>query len=198
MKILVACEFSGIVRDAFIKKGHDAISCDIIDTDSPGPHHKGDVLEYLKHNSFDLMLAFPPCTYLTAAGERWMKDPRYPNRAQDRREAAEFFMALMNADIEKICVENPIGHMTTCYRKPDQIVNPFQYGDPARKRTCLWLKNLPTLQPTDIVEIEYVTNLKGKKVPKWEYETSPQKKGREKARSKTFPGIANAMAEQWG
>lgn len=198
MRVLVACEFSGIVREAFREKGHDAISCDLLDTDIPGNHYKGDVRDLLNSESFDLMIAFPPCTYLTSAGERWMHDPRYPNRVQDRKEAADFFMELIKADIDKICIENPVGYMTRAYRKPNQVIHPYQYGDPAKKRTCLWLKNLPTLVPTDIVEVEYVTNLKGKKVTKWEYETSPQKKGREKERSKTFPGIAKAMAGQWG
>jgi len=144
MKILIACEFSGIVRDAFIKKGHEAASCDLRLTERPGPHYIGDVLRLIPRTQWDMMIAFPPCTYLASSGARWFKD-----RQQEQREAIKFFMALANADIEKIAIENPVGIMSTKWRKPDQIIYPRQFGENAGKRRCLWLKNLPLLKPTN-------------------------------------------------
>ncbi len=201
MKILIACELSGVVRDAFIKQGHDAISCDILESERPGPHHRGDVREILDDN-WDMMVAFPDCTYLTVTGNKWFKPEyrhRFPNRPQQRKEAIEFFMTLANANINKIAIENPVGIMSTEYRKPDQIIQPYQFGHKEPKKTCLWLKNLPLLTPTKIVEPEYHVTKSGKRMPKW-YAYADKSKGqkhRAKIRSKTFQGIADAMSVQW-
>ena len=194
MKILIACEFSATVRDAFIAKGHDAISCDILATDKPGPHYQGDVFDII-NDGFDLMIAHPPCTYLCNSGvchlhkdvDRWFK----------MFDGAEFFNKLLNADIPKICVENPvmgpyakklIGHQS-------QSVQPYEYGHLEQKRTCLWLKNLPRLKETNNVYDEMM------KLPKRERERlhylSPGP-DRAKLRSTTYQGIANAFADQWG
>lgn len=200
MKVLVACEYSGRVRDAFIAKGHEAISCDLLPTDSPGPHYQGDVFDIIE-DGFDLMIAHPPCTYLTLSGNRWFKPEYkhlYPNREQDRLDAVEFFMKLYNAPIEKVAVENPVGVMSRFFRKPNQYIHPYQFGDPHSKKTGLWLRGLECLKPTKIVEPEMVV-IKGKRYPKWHKETRDLKPlERMKARSATFPGIANAMADQWG
>lgn len=181
MKILIACEFSGIVRDAFIKKGHEAWSCDLLPTERPGPHYKQDVLEII-NCGWDMMIAHPPCTHLAVSGARWFKD-----KQKEQKEAIEFFMNLINASIDKICVENPISIMSTKYRKPDQIIQPWQYGHGETKSTCLWLKGLPKLKPTNIVE--------GREQKIWKL---PPSKDRWKLRSITYQGIADAMAEQWG
>jgi len=204
MRVLVACEFSGIVRDAFRAKGHDAWSCDIIDSDTPWPcnHIKKDVLEviYNWQWEWDLMIAHPPCTYLSyVANRHWNK----PGRKEKRDEAMKFFMALINAPINKICVENPVGLPNTIYRKPDQIIHPYYFGEPFQKRTCLWLKGLSKLEyEKTIIEkpkpLYYCQGKKRKgKAINW-VEGIKGKKERSKARSKTFTGIANAMAEQWG
>lgn len=180
MNVLVACEFSGIVRDAFAKKGHNAYSCDLLDTETPGKHFKGDVLNFLDMD-WDLMIAHPPCTYLARSGQRWHKDDKFNKGA-----ALEFVHLLMNARIPKIAIENPIGLISTWIRKPDQIIEPWWFGHPETKATCLWLKNLPKLQPTNITHErnERMSNL--------------GKKDRSKIRSRTYPGIAEAMAVQWG
>lgn len=211
MKILVACEFSGVVREAFRKMGHDAWSCDIIPTEDNSPYHiQGDVLEQLDNN-WDLMIAHPPCTYLCVTGNKWFyhpddKDlpteqrrphPKFPNRQQDKQNAIEFFIKLAQSHIPQICVENPVGIISTLWRKPDQIIQPFQFGHKEPKKTCLWLKNLPKLKPTKIVEPEYIISKSGKRLAKWYY-TPSQSDKRTKDRERTFTGIADAMANQWG
>jgi hypothetical protein len=193
MKILIACEYSGIVRDAFIAKGHDAMSCDLLPTEREGPHYQGDIREVLDE-SWDLMIAHPPCTFLTVSGNKWMKPEfkdRFPTRVQDREEAIKFFMLFANSSIPKVAIENPIGVMSSNYRKPDQIIQPYQYGHPERKATCLWLKNLPNLKPTNIVELPQNKAL----AQRLHY--LPPSENRWKERSKTYQGIANAMADQW-
>jgi hypothetical protein len=204
VKVLIACEFSGTVRDAFIKAGHNAMSCDLVPTDIPGPHYQGSVLDILE-DGWDLMIAHPPCTYLTVTGNKWFKPEykdRFPTRHQDREDAIDFFLKLANANIEKIALENPIGILSTRYKKPTQIIQPWQFGYPATKATCLWLKNLPPLIPTNIVNKgEVVVAKSGKTMSRWYYDTGmlPLKNGaRAKARNKTFQGIADAMADQWG
>lgn len=188
MKVLIACEFSGIVREAFKARGHDAWSCDLLPTEIPGQHIQGDVLEILG-DGWNLMIAHPPCTYLTVSGNRWFSE-RQAERAlryYSRLEAAEFFIDLAICNIKKIAIENPIGVMSGFYRKPDQIIQPWQFGHGETKATCLWLKNLPKLIPTNIVAGR--ANRVHREPP------SPE---RWKNRSRTLPGIANAMAEQWG
>lgn len=215
MKILIACEFSGIVRDAFIAKGHEAISCDLLPSERPGPHIQGDVLKVL-NDGWDMMIAHPPCTYLSYAGIRWFNIHRYGNKAIERfkkmAESMEFFYKFYNAPIDKICIENPRGFIST-YLKPTQLINPYYFGDEATKPTYLWLKNLPNLIHIDKENlfgdtithvgqgemIERVVNGKKRKDSKWYYEAvSLQPNERAKIRSKTFQGIANAMVEQWG
>ena len=204
MRVLVACEYSGRVRDAFIRGGHDAMSCDLAPTDVPGPHYEGDVMDIITDN-WDLLIAFPPCTYLTLTGNKWFKPEfadRFPERHQQRKDAIDFFMKIANMPIPRIAIENPIGIMSSHYRKPDQIIQPWQFGFPTTKATCLWLKGLPLLKPVNIVEKgEVVISKSGNRMSKWYYETSklPLKNGaRAKARSVTFQGVADAMADQWG
>lgn len=181
MKVLVACEYSGKVRDAFKAKGHDAWSCDLLPTDVEGQHIQGDVLDILDQG-WDLMVAHPPCTHLAVSGARWFKD-----KQQEQHEALEFVSALLNAPIDRIALENPISIISTKIRKPDQIVQPWQHGHGETKATCLWLKNLPKLEPTNVVS--------GRK-PR--VHMMPPSKDRWKLRSETYSGIAKAMAEQWG
>jgi len=190
MKILIACEYSGRVRDAFIEKGHSAWSCDFSDGEGKylRNHMQRNVLDILNED-WDMMLAFPPCTHLSVSGARWWHEKRKDGRQQA---AIVFFMELVNAPIEKICIENPVGTMSTMYRKPDQIVQPFQFGDPYKKTTCLWLKGLPKLKSTNIVEPKIITYKDGSKFSA-DYGWSSNKN-----RSKTYQGIADAMAEQWG
>jgi hypothetical protein len=183
LNVLIACEFSGVVRDEFHKKGHNAWSCDFLDSEIPGQHYTGDISTLL-NLGWDLMIAFPPCTHLCSSGARWFKKKREDGRQQD---AIEFFMKLINSDIPKIAVENPIGIMSTIYKKPDQIIQPWQFGHGETKATCLWLKNLPLLQPTNIVL--------GRENRIWKMGPSPL---RSKNRSRTYYGVAKAMAEQWG
>lgn len=202
MRVLIACEFSGTVRDAFIAKGHDAMSCDLMPTDRLGPHYQGDVFDVI-NDGWDLMIAHPPCTYLTVTGNKWFKPEyasRFPTRHLDREDAAKFFLALANSNIPKIAIENPIGVMSTRYRKPDQIIHPWQFGHEASKSTCLWLKGLPNLVPTNIVgKGEFITYKSGKRMTKWYADAaSLSPKEREKVRNTTFQGIADAMANQWG
>lgn len=204
MKVLIACEESQEVCKAFRDKGHEAYSCDIQDCSGGHPewHIKGDVLAILDRG-WDLIIAHPPCTYLTVTGNKWFKPEyadRFPTRQQDRKDAIEFFMAIINADCPKIAVENPIGIMSTTYRKPDQIIQPYQFGHEASKSTCLWLKGLPLLTPTDIVSKgEFTTYKSGKRVAKWYADAANNDPAtRAKIRNKTFTGIAQAMAAQWG
>jgi site-specific DNA-cytosine methylase len=193
MKILIACEYSGAVRDAFIAMGHEAVSCDLLPTEIPGPHHQGSVLDILG-DRWDMMIAFPPCTHLATSGARWFKEKREDGRQQ---QGIDFFMALATANIEKIAIENPIGIMSTQWRKPDQIIQPYEHGHEATKTTCLWLKGLPLLTPTHVVgKGERHVTKSGRSLPSW-YNLPPSK-DRWKVRSKTFQGIADAMANQWG
>ena len=234
MKVLVACEESQRVCSAFRARGHEAYSCDIIDCsgDHPEWHIKGDVLPILsppkdviltsypptylpivfktmdgqEHqvDRWDLIIAHPPCTYLTVTGNRWFNVEKYGEKAlkrmELREEAAEFFMALANADCDRIAIENPVGVMSTRWRKPDQIIQPYWFGDPFEKRTCLWLKGLPKLVATNMVKPEErIQYASGRSMPAWYAACfSMNKEERSKARSKTFPGFAQAMAEQWG
>ena len=181
MRVLVACEFSGVVRNAFAKRGHYAVSCDLLDTESPGNHYKGPV-RHLLYDGWDLMIAHPPCTHLAVSGARWFKD-----KVVEQQEALWFVETLMSAPIDKIAIENPVSIISTKIRKPDQIIQPWQFGHGETKATCLWLKDLPLLVPTDIVE--------GRE-PRVHNE--PPGPDRWKARSRTMTGIAEAMAEQWG
>jgi hypothetical protein len=181
VNVLVACEFSGVVREAFTAAGHFAVSCDLLPTEIPGAHYQGDVLKLLDYR-WDLMIAHPPCTYLASSGARWWKD-----RQQEQQAAIEFVQRLMDAPIKHIAIENPIGKLSTAIRKPEQIIQPWQFGHGETKATCLWLKNLPPLIPTDIVEERQAR-----------IHRMPENKNRWKERSRTYQGIANAMAEQWG
>jgi hypothetical protein len=214
MKILVACEYSGTVRDSFTKKGHDVTSCDLLPTDVPGKHYQGDVTDII-NDGWDMMIGHPPCTFLTVTGNKWYyhpddkalplterrPHPNFPNRAADREEGVDFFMLLANANIDKICLENPVGIMSTRWRKPEQIVQPYQFGHSEAKKTCLWLKNLPKLviDPAKLVEPEYVTYKSGKRMAKWYADAvNLPKQERMKLRSKTFQGVADAFVEAWG
>ena len=184
MKVLIACEFSGIVRDAFTKRGHFAMSCDLLPSETPGFHWDGDIFECLRfhHYAFDLMIAHPPCTHLAVSGARWFKD-----KVKEQEEALDFVRRLMSVPIAKIAIENPISIISSQIRKPDQIVQPWMFGHGETKATCLWLKNLPLLIPTNIVE--------GREGKVWKMPPSPE---RWKNRSRTYEGLANAMANQWG
>lgn len=196
MKILVACEYSGTVRDAFIKRGHEAMSCDLLPTDAPGPHYQGDVMDII-NDGWDLMIAHPPCTYLSVSGMHWTtRGLRDPKLTED---ALEFVRQLMAAPIPRIALENPVSVISSRIRKPDQIITPYQFGHDASKKTCLWLKGLPLLRPTQFIEPRIVN---GK--PRWGNQTDsgqnklPPSADRWKIRSETYTGIANAMADQWG
>jgi hypothetical protein len=183
VRVLVACEYSGVVRDAFIARGHDAISCDLLPTEKPGPHYRGDVRNLLDY-PFDLMIAHPPCTHLSVSGARHFEAKKLDGR---QHEAVAFFMTLARSPIPHIAIENPVCIMSGLWRKPDQIIQPWQFGHGETKATCLWLKGLPTLQPTNIVE--------GREQRIWKL---PPSEDRWKIRSATFVGIAEAMADQWG
>jgi len=183
MRVLVACEYSGVVRDAFLARGHDAMSCDLLPTDVPGPHHQGDVRDVLG-DGWDLMIGHPPCDHLAVSGARWFKEKRADGRQQA---AIEFFLLLAQADIPRIALENPVSIMSSHYRKPDQIIQPWQFGHGETKATCLWLTNLPKLTPTRVVD--------GREARVHKMPPGPN---RWKERSRTFTGIANAMAEHWG
>ena len=213
MKVLLACEESQAVCLEFRKRGHEAFSADIMDCSGPRPnwHIKGDVLDII-NGEWDMMIAFPPCTHLAVSGARHFEQKRKDGRQQ---KGIDFFMKLVNAPIPKIAIENPIGIMSTQFRKPDQIIHPYHFGDPYSKGTCLWLKNLPVLNynrriddkeniniqkeiifkelPTEVEKGEFVTFSSGKRMAKWYNEAS----GNGHVRSKTFPGIAKAMAHQW-
>jgi hypothetical protein len=188
MRVLVACEFSGVVREAFARRGHDAWSCDLLPTEIPGQHIQGDVLDVLC-DGWDLMIAHPPCTHLAVSGAKWFEQKRKDGRQQ---EGIDFFMELINAPINKISVENPVSIMSTVYRKPDQIIQPYEFGVPFKKTTCLWLKNLPPLLGTCLVVPNIVTYKDGNKFSA-DYGWSTNKR-----RSVTYQGIADAMAAQWG
>ncbi len=190
IRVLVGCEFSGIVRDAFAALGHNAWSCDLLPTMSPGKHIQGDVLKVLEDN-WDLAIFHPPCTHLAASGARWFKD-----KQEEQAAALEFIRQLLNAPIAKIALENPVGVISTKIRKPNQIIQPYEFGHPESKRTCLWLKNLPKLKPTNILEkpeCGYWEN----QTPSGQNKLGPSK-DRWKKRSLTYKGIAAAMASQWG
>jgi hypothetical protein len=202
MKVLIACEYSGTVRDAFIARGHEAMSCDLLPTDKPGPHYQGSVFDIIDQG-WDLMIAHPPCTYLTYAGTRhW----NAPGRAELRKEALKFFLDLYAANIPKIAIENPVGYVNTAWRKPDQIIHPYYFGDPVQKRTCLWLKGLPLLDysETKLPKPEPIYICQGEKCKGKAINWCESVKGtskdnpRWKIRSTTFQGIADAMAKQWG
>jgi len=221
MKILIACEESQATTKAFRNLGYEAFSCDLLPCSGGHPewHHQGDVFEII-NEGWDLMIAHPPCTYLTVSGVAWLShpedvhlpfedrrpNPKYPNRRQDMLDSIEFVKALYNAPIKHVAIENPVGLLSTRWRKPDQIVQPYHFGDEATKTTCLWLKNLPLLTPTNIVgkgeRFEWIDTKTGKKKsqPLWYYEAltkAKTKAERQTLRSKTFPGMANAFAEQW-
>ena len=205
-KILIACEESGAVTDSFIELGFTNVwSCDLEPCSGENPHRhiQGDVTPLLEQK-WDMIIAFPPCTYLTVTGNRWFNVDRYGDSAiqrhKDREWAINFFMMLASANCEKIAIENPVGVMSSEWRKPDQIIQPYEFGDPYEKKTCLWLKGLSKLKPTSIVQPprrkEFAS---GKSMPKWYADCWNLPKGkRAKLRSKTFPGVAKAMAEQWG
>ena len=196
MRVLIACEYSGTVRDAFLRLGHDAMSCDPLPTEKTGPHYQGNVLDIISLG-WDLMIAHPPCTYLSVSGMHWttrgLRDPQLTEHALD------FVRQLLNAPIERIALENPVSIISTRIRQPDQIVQPYEYGHDASKKTCLWLKNLPPLKPTDYIQPRII---EGKK--RWSNQTNTGQNrlspspDRWKHRSATYSGIASAMAEQWG
>ena len=193
MKILIACEHSGTVRDAFRRRGHLAVSCDLLpdESDSSSFHRQGDVLDMLSEG-WDLLIAHPPCTHLASSGARYFAAKRADGRQQ---QGIDFFMALAAAPIDRVCIENPVGVMSTHWRKPDQIIQPFEHGHPESKKTCLWLKGLPLLQPTDVLatpECGYWAN----QTPSGQNKLGPSA-DRWKLRSKTYGGIADAMAAQW-
>lgn len=181
MKVLIACEFSGTVRDAFIRQGHDAMSCDLLPTESQGPHYMGYVQDVLD-DGWDLMVAHPPCTHLAVSGARWFKD-----KLKEQAEALGFVQLLMDAPIPRIAIENPVSIISSRIRKPDQVIQPWQFGHGETKATCLWLKGLPRLVPTNTVE--------GREA---RIHKMPPSATRSKERSKTYVGIAEAMANQWG
>ena len=181
MRVLVACEYSGRVRDAFIRRGHDAMSCDLLPTETPGPHYQGDVRDVID-DGWDLMIAHPPCTHLAVSGARWFKD-----KQTEQVEALEFVRLLMAARIPRIAVENPVSIISSRIRRPDQVIQPWQFGHGETKATCLWLKGLPKLLPTNVVE--------GREAKVHRMPPGPD---RWKHRSRTYVGIAQAMAQQWG
>ena len=228
MKILVACEESQAVTKELRRLGHEAYSCDIIECSGGHPkwHIKNDVLNFINPTilfinelpgiqfftmdneyhcfpgKWDMIIAHPPCTYLTVTGNRWFNVERYGEKAiqrkKDREDAIKFFMAFANADCDKIAIENPVGVMSRFWRKPDQYIEPYMFGDPEKKKTGLWLKGLPLLKPTNIVEPTIIHCKSGANEPRWHMETmNLSKEERSRVRSKTFPGIARAMAEQW-
>lgn len=231
LNVLIACEESQTICKEFRKLGHNAFSCDIVSCSGGNPewHFQQDCLEVIKNkggklqtgdsvyitDDWDLLIAHPPCTYLATSGAIWYyhpedkhlpteqrrPHPKFPNRKQDRENAIDFFMKLVNADVKHIAIENPVCIMSTYYRKPDQIIQPYQFGDRASKKTCLWLKNLPLLKPTKIVDAgEFVTFKTGKRMAKWFFDALHSKSAeeRQRIRSKTFQGIAEAIATQWG
>ena len=208
MKILIACEESQVICKEFRSVGHEAYSCDIIDCSGGHPewHIQDDAIQVMKSQKWDCIISHPPCTYLTVTGNKWMKPEfkdRFPDREQQRADAIDFFMKLANADCDYIAIENPVSIMASKWRKPDQYVHPYFFGDPHSKKTGLWLKGLPLLTPTKIVEPEMYVYKTGKKAgrtdPIWHMETLKLPPAeRSIARSKTFQGFGEAMATQWG
>lgn len=202
MKILIACEESQTVCKAMRARGHEAYSCDILPCSGGHPewHIQGDVLEQL-NKGWDMIIAHPPCTYLTVTGNKWFKPEfavKFPNRIEQRKEAIAFFLQIYNAKCDKIAIENPVGIISTVFRKPDQYIHPYYFGDPHSKKTGLWLKGLPKLVATKIVEPKFYVYKDGRKDPVWHFESIKMKPAeRQRFRSKTFQGIADAMAEQW-
>ena len=196
MRVLIACEYSGRVRDAFNRvPGVEAMSCDLLPTDSPGPHHQGSVLDILG-DGWDMMIAFPPCTFLCSSGLHWNK--RRPGRAEKTEEALDFVRQLLEAPIPRIALENPVGCISTRIRKFDQAIQPYQFGHDASKKTCLWLKRLPLLEPTSFIEPRIVDGRKrwGNQTDSGQNRLGPSS-DRWKIRSETFSGVAQAMADQW-
>ncbi len=217
MNVLIACEESQTVCKAFRALGHEAYSCDVQEPSGGHPewHILGDALEAVKGGEivtmdgqrhdigkWEMLIAHPPCTYLTLAGNKWFKPEfteRFPDRQKQRKEAIDFFMDIANADCDKIAIENPVGVMSSQWRKPNQYIEPYMFGDPEKKKTGLWLKGLPLLKPTNIVEPVIIHCKSGANEPRWHIETMRlPKEERSRVRSQTFPGIAAAMAEQWG
>lgn len=201
MRVLIACEFSGVVRDAFAAKGHEAWSCDLLPCERGGRHIQGDAVEAMQSRPWDMMIAHPPCTHLACSGAAWFER----KRANGQQAAGiALFMAFADSDIERVCIENPVGIMSSVWREPDQVIQPFYFGDEYQKTTCLWLKNLKPLihvkerdlidEPTHVGRGEMVTFASGKVMPKWYAEA----RGDGHTRSRTFQGIADAMATQWG
>ena len=192
MRILVACEYSGVVRDAFIRGGHTAMSCDLLPTDAPGPHYQGDVSDVIA-DGWDMMVAHPPCTYLSVSGMHWTtRGLRDPELTED---ALAFVQLLLDAPVKKIALENPVSIISTRIRKPDQIIQPWWFGHDASKKTCLWLKNLPPLAPTDKLPGDNKTR-RANQTPSGQNKLGPSA-DRWKLRSATYQGIADAMAAQW-
>ncbi len=206
MKILIACEYSGVVREAFAKKGHEVVSCDLLDTEIPASawnntHYQGDIKGILWTYEYDMIIAFPPCTHLAVSGSKYFKQKIVDGRQQ---QGVDFFMMFANHKCPKICIENPVGIMSSKWRKPDQIINPFQFGHPEAKKTCLWLKGLPKLVPTNILPLPESGRWNNQTKDgqnkllldgKWIGFNDPRT---QKLRGKTYQGIADAMAEQWG
>lgn len=192
MRVLVACEFSGVVREAFNKRGHNAWSCDLLPTEIPGKHIQDDVLSVID-GEWDLMIAHPPCTYISNAGARFLypKGRLNTDRLELGMDAVKLFMKLFDSDIPRVCIENPIPSKIYGLPRYDQIIQPYEYGHPFQKKTCLWLNNLPNLKPTNILEKPQSTKIPGN----W---FNKGGKERQKNRARTFQGIANAMADQWG
>lgn len=196
MRVLIGCEYSGVVRDAFIRAGHDAMSCDLLPTESPGPHYQGDIRDVLDY-PWELAIFHPPCTYLSVSGMHWTtRGLRDPQLTED---ALEFVRRLMCAPIKRIAIENPVSIISSRIRKPDQIIQPWQFGNDASKATCLWLQGLPTLRPTRLIAPRIVNGRKrwGNQTDSGQNKLAPSS-DRWKKRSETFAGIAEAMAEQWG
>ena len=181
MKVLIGCEYSGIVRDAFLRNGHDAMSCDLLPTEKPGPHYQGDVFDIIGEG-WDLLICHPPCTHLAVSGARWFSE-----KAEEQAEALDFVRRLLLAPVPRIALENPVSIISTKIRKPDQVIQPWEFGHGETKSTCLWLKNLPPLRPTNIVE--------GREPRVWKM---PGGSNQWKERSRTYTGIAEAMSQQWG
>lgn len=200
--ILIACEYSGVIRDAFRALGHDAMSCDILPTETEGPHYEGDILDILYSREWNLVIAHPPCTYLSASGLHW--NNRIPGRAEKTEQALEFVKLLWEAPAKRMCLENPVGCINTRlpFMPKPQYVQPYEFGDNASKKTGLWLRELPKLVPTERILGRKVT-YKGKEVERWDNQTDSGQnrlgpsEARAKERSKTYPGLAKAIAEQW-
>ena len=190
MNVLVGCEFSGIVRDAFTARGHHAVSCDLLPSESDGHHIQGDILDAIREGSWDMLIAFPPCTDLSVSGARYFVEKRADGRQQ---RALEFVRALLDSPIDRIALENPVGVISTHIRKPDQIVQPWMFGEDASKKTCLWLKGLPPLMATEVIRKNRYAN----QTPSGQNKLGPSP-DRWKERSKTYAGLAMAMAKQWG